>query len=303
MKKRPVNIYRPLFHSPNPIHVIHSNKPAYTATPLLSLHPIPTTFGAEMYVQKIAINIASDADRDALMDEWETLMAHYRNNAQIQGKHHTITQYLTHNTLECMAHTLEIDSLHRKFNNAYVNQQMDALERLCLSKLTFETLGKTRSDYQSACTCAQPDFYILFTHFITIASPLTCGSCFKTVPLYRLPPYNGHDYYDVFSWETHYQACDTLQMGCVVGERWATNQMQQITSTLSKQGLAICQHIEELTGIPTFYFLYNRSRFKGDERQKPCPSCQQQWFLASPLNGFYDLKCDTCQIISTLSMI
>ena len=255
-----------------------------------------------MYVQKIAIDIASDADRDALMDEWEMLMAHYRNNGQLQGKHHTITQYLTHNTLVCMAHTLEIDSLHRKFNNAYVNQQMDALERLCLSKLTFETLGKTRSDYQSPCTCTQPDFYILFTHYTTIASPLTCGSCFKSVPLYRLPPYNGRDYYDIFSWGDDYQSCDTLQMGCVVGERWATNQMQQITSPLSKQGLAICQHIEELTGIPTFYFLYNRSRFKGDERQKPCPSCQQQWFLAAPLNGFYDFKCDTCKIVSTLSM-
>ena len=95
-----------------------------------------------MYVQKIAIDIASDVDQDALMDEFGMLMSCYRNNGQLQGKHHTISQYLTHNTLVCLAHTLEIDSLHKKFNNAYVNQQMDTLERLCLSKLTFETLGK-----------------------------------------------------------------------------------------------------------------------------------------------------------------
>ena len=254
-----------------------------------------------MYVQKIAIDIASDTDQDALMDEWETLMAHYRNNGQLQGKHHTTTQYLTHNTLECLAHTLEIDSLHKKFNNAYVNQQMDTIERLCLSKLTFETLGKTRSDYQSACTCAQPNFYMLFTHFITIDSPLTCGSCFKTVPLYRLPPYNGHDYYGIFSWEDNYQSCDTLQMGCVVGERWATNQMQDFESQLSKQGREICKKIEELTSTPTYYFLFNYRKFKGNQRSRTCPGCGCKWDLNPPLHDFFDFKCDQCKIVSTIS--
>ena len=254
-----------------------------------------------MYVQKIAIDIVSDADRDVLMDEWEMLIAYYRNNAQIQGKHHTITQYLTHNTVVCMAHTLEIDSLHRKFNNAYVNQQMDTLERLCLSKLTFETLGKTRSDYQSACTCAQPDFYILFTHYITIASPLACGSCFKPVPLYRLPPYNGHDYYDVFSWEDNYQSCDTLQMGCVVSERWAMNQMQDFESQLSKQGREICKKIEALTSIPTYYFLFNYRKLKGNQRSRTCPGCGYKWDLNPPLHDFFDFKCDQCKIVSTIS--
>ena len=254
-----------------------------------------------MYVQKIAINIASDADRDALMDEWEMLIAHYRNNAQIQGKHHTITQYLTYNTLVCLAHTLEIDSLHKKFNNAYVNQQMDTIERLCLSKLTFKTLGKTRSDDQSACTCTQPNFYILFTHYITIASPLTCGSCFKSVPLYRLPPYNGHDYYGIFSWEDNYQSCDTLQMGCVVGERWATNQMQDFESQLSKQGREICKKIEELTSTPTYYFLFNYRKFKGNQRSRTCPGCGCKWDLNPPLHDFFDFKCDQCKIVSTIS--
>jgi len=50
-----------------------------------------------MYVQKIAIDIASDVDQDALMDEFGMLMSCYRNNGQLQGKHHTISQYLTHN--------------------------------------------------------------------------------------------------------------------------------------------------------------------------------------------------------------
>ena len=254
-----------------------------------------------MYVQKIAIDIASDVDQDALMDEFGMLMSCYRNNGQLQGKHHTISQYLTHNTLVCLAHTLEIDSLHKKFNNAYVNQQMDTLERLCLSKLTFETLGKTRSDYQSACTCAQPDFYILFTHYITIASPLACGSCFKSVPLYRLPPYNGHDYYGIFSWEDNYQSCDTLQMGCVVGERWATNQMQDFESQLSKQGREICKKIEELTSTPTYYFLFNYRKFKGNQRSRTCPGCGCKWDLNPPLHDFFDFKCDQCKIVSTIS--
>ncbi len=61
----------------------------------------------------------------------------------------------------------------------------------------------------------------------------------------------------ILSWETNYISCDSLQMNCEVGERWALNQMQEITSQLSKQGLEICRKIEELTSIPTYYYLHN----------------------------------------------
>jgi predicted nucleic acid-binding Zn ribbon protein len=90
-------------------------------------------------------------------------------------------------------------------------------------------------------------------------------------------------------------------MNCEVGERWALNQMQEINSQLSKQGLEICKKIEKLTLIPTYYYLYNYKKFKGDQLTRPCPSCGKEWDLNTQLHNHYDFKCDKCRIISTIS--
>lgn len=90
-------------------------------------------------------------------------------------------------------------------------------------------------------------------------------------------------------------------MNCEVGERWALKQMQEITSQLSKQGIEICGKIEELTAIPTYYYLHNYKKLKGDQSKIPCPSCRNEWNLQTQLHNLYDFKCDNCRIISTIS--
>ena len=105
----------------------------------------------------------------------------------------------------------------------------------------------------------------------------------------------------ILNWETDYAACDDLQMGCAVGERWALNQMQNADSQLSKQGRDICRKIEEMTNIPTFYYLYNYRRVRGDESLKPCPVCNKDWYLKKKIHD-YDFKCDDCRIISNRSL-
>lgn len=253
-----------------------------------------------MYIQEISIEINSNTDKDELTDAFNLLMSFYRSNGQTQGK--IESQYIDRNKLVSLPFTLEKNALDKGINNFYVNGQSEKLEGLCNSKLTYKTIGKTYESYETPCICKKPEYYILTTNYVSIESPLTCGTCFKSVPLYRLPVYYDHGYMPILRWETNYVSCDSLQMSCEVGERWALNQMQEINSQLSKQGLEICRNIEEQTLIPTYYSLYNYKKYKGNQLARPCPSCHEKWGLETPINNQYNFKCDKCRIISTLSL-
>ena len=252
-----------------------------------------------MYIQEISVDIKTNVNKNELMDEFGLLMSFYRANGQAQGR--IESQYIKQNKVVCLPFTLEKKSLNKKFNNVYVNKQSNKIENLCNSTLEFKTVGKSYDNYKTPCNCKKSEFYILVTNYITIESPLTCGTCNKSVPLYRLPIYYDYGYLPILRWETNYISCDTLQMNGEVGERWALNQMEEITSALSRQGLEICRKIKELTSVPTYYYLHNYKKFKGDQRSRRCPSCNKKWDLKRQLHNIYDFKCDTCRIVSTIS--
>ncbi|OJU75141.1 MAG: DNA-binding protein [Bacteroidetes bacterium 47-18] len=252
-----------------------------------------------MYIQEISIDIKTNLSKNELFEAFELLMSYYRGNGQTQGKIESL--YIENNKIVTLPFTLKKNALDKKHNNQYVHKQIAKIEQLGGSKIKFKTVGKTNVDYKQPCTCKKPDFYILITNYVTIDSPLTCGTCNDTVPLYKLPEYYDYGYMPILSWETNYQSCDRLNMNCEVGERWALNQMENIQSQLSKQGRKICKRIEVLTGVPTFYYLHNYRRYKGDNKKRPCPSCNKKWNLKTPLHDFYDFKCDACRIVSTIS--
>jgi len=196
---------------------------------------------------------------------------------------------------------LEKNSLNSKFNNSYVQNQIKKIESSYSAKVLFSLIGKTSENYNGSCNCGKSDFYILITNYITIQSPITCGNCFKSVPLYSLPKYDDDGYMPILSWETNYRACDDLQMNCEVGEMWALNQMQEYKSQLSKQGIKICKRVSELTNTPTFYYLFNYRKVKGDQLSQFCPGCNLKWSLEVKIDDYYDFKCDECCLISTVS--
>jgi predicted nucleic acid-binding Zn ribbon protein len=252
-----------------------------------------------MYIQEISIELKTKANKDELVDEFELLMAFYRGSGQTQGKIESL--YITKDKIVCLPYTLERNSLDKRYNNFYVNNQTQKLEERCNSTLSFRTVGKSYNSYKTPCTCKKSGFFILITNYTTIDSPVTCGTCHKSVPLYRLPVYYDYGYMPILSWETNYISCDSLQMNCEVGERWALNQMQEINSQLSKQGLKICKRIEELTSIPAYYYLHNYRKSKGNQLLRRCPGCNKRWDLKEQLHNVYDFKCDKCKIVSTIS--
>lgn len=253
-----------------------------------------------MYKQRISISINSKADREKIFDEFETLLGNLCKTGQIQGRYEE--GYFTENEIICYQTTLEKNSLSKSFNDIYVSRRLKNLENLCGAKLKTEIVGESIPEYKPVCKCKGHQFYILFTGAFFGTSPIECGKCSGVIPIYRLKELTHDDRYLLISWDTNYKACDELQLGCSVGERWATKQMSDPNSQLSKDGLEVCNRIKKASGVTTFYYLHNyRNISVNKDKTRKCPSCNKAWLLKERLNNFYDYKCDKCELISSLT--
>lgn len=253
-----------------------------------------------MYKQKISISINSKVSREKIFEEFETLLGNLCKTGQIQGNYEE--GYFAENEIICYQTTLEKNSLSKSFNDKYVSDRLKNFETLCNSKLKKEIVGESIPQYKPVCKCKQHKYFILFTTAYYGTSPIECGSCFKVIPIYRLKELTPDDRYFLISWETNYKACDELHLGCSVGERWATKQMTDPNSQLSKDGLEVCNRIKKATNIPTFYYLHNYKNISLDkDKARKCPSCNKAWLLKERLNDFYDFKCEKCELVSSVT--
>ncbi|WP_346354079.1 DUF2310 family Zn-ribbon-containing protein [Azotosporobacter soli] len=152
------------------------------------------------------------------------------------------------------------------------------------------------------CNCQKVHAYFLYTNYLSLESPLRCGDCFGSIPLYKIPTTKDDEYVDVMTWESDYRACDTLQMNCSTGERFALKELSQANSSLSKRGIDICRRITTLTTVPTYYYLLRSSgRSKKAELQRKCPCCNENWLLKEPLHGLFDFQCNSCRLLSNVT--
>jgi predicted nucleic acid-binding Zn ribbon protein len=195
----------------------------------------------------------------------------------------------------------EPGSLDEQHGNRYVRGALDALAQAHLAMPEIEIVGQD-VDGLEVCPCATPSCYILYTDYLTLEPPLRCGECFGPVPLYRVPPTYDGEYSDVIRWQSDYQACDRLQMGCRTLERAATRQMSDLRSSLSRQGIEVCETITATSAVPTYYYLYRHTgRSLRQERRRRCPSCGGEWLLGERWHGLFDFRCDRCRLLSNIS--
>jgi predicted nucleic acid-binding Zn ribbon protein len=185
--------------------------------------------------------------------------------------------------------------------SVFVEQRIGGLAQAGLKRPRIRFLGKI-PETADECRCAQSKGYILFTTFLHLEPPLRCMQCNGTIPLYRLPHPKAGEHSDLLSWKSNYQACDSLQMNCTVGERFGTRQMSDPTSSLSQSGLAVCKEVEGLTGQPVYYYLYrDNARSHSAELHRKCPICGEAWMLKHPLHDKFDFKCDKCHLLSNIA--
>jgi len=210
--------------------------------------------------------------------------------------------YITRDEIISYQTTLEQSSLDSQYNDEYVNGRIKSLEEGCNSKLKIQVVGEHIPFYKAVCNCKKHESYLLFTTYQNESSPVACGSCGRSVPIYKLKGLIDTDRTNIEAWVGDYVACDSLNMGCTVGERWSTKQMSDVNSQLSVVGRSICRRIAEVTGIPAYYFLYNyRSISFAKELLRKCPSCHGDWLLEKRWLKWHHFKCDRCFLASTFT--
>lgn len=251
-----------------------------------------------MHVADISFPFTKNLENDDVSDLVNRLLAVWRMNGQVCNREWPIT--IAENIAFATALIPEPTSLNREISNEYVNKAISELLEKggCLPEVN---LKGEDIDSNENCSCTTISSYILYTTYISLESPLRCGDCFCPIPLYKIPPTDGEEFYNLICWQSDYSSCDSLQMNCGTLERAATREMSRHDSSLSKQGLEVCRIITTSTNIPTYYYLYrNNGRSKNQELQRKCPSCGGEWLLEEQLHCF-DFKCDKCRLLSNIA--
>ena len=194
----------------------------------------------------------------------------------------------------------ERDSFEVRFNSDPVTAAIARAEAAGL-RLSFQTLGE---DAESAptCSCRSPSSYALFTTFLSLESPIRCMDCWHPVALYRLKPMASGEFNELISWQSDYQACDSLQMNCRVLEQAATQELSNFDSNLSTDGRMHCATLAGSSGRSFYYYLYRSHGLNhAAELERRCPSCQGKWSLSARLHSLFDFKCERCHLLSNIA--
>ena len=230
-----------------------------------------------------------------------SLLGDWFKNGQILDNDWPVTY--TKSNCRVVVSCPEKTSLSPRHANKYVLDSLAELRSHGLLKPELCVLGRG-VESPTADRCKQPGWYLLMTNYLTHESPLMCGEHYRPVPLYRVPHTYDADpsYWDIVCWEREWKCCDSLQMACGVGERFATRQIADPNSSLAVRGRDLCRRIEKLAGVPTYYYLYRgNGRGMSAEQKRPCPVCGKQWVLSEPLHGLIDFKCDKCRLVSNIA--
>ena len=194
----------------------------------------------------------------------------------------------------------ESNSLDPAFNSKYVTVALARAELEGL-RVASQSLGEDPAS-SPTCSCDEPNAYVLFTTHLRMESPVSCLDCFRPVPLYRLEAMESGEFHELISWQSDYQACDSLQMNCRVLERAATREISTVSSSLAKLGRAHCEILAASSKRPFYYYLYRgHGRSHKTEIMRRCPGCGEPWHLASRLHSLFDFKCDRCNLVSNVA--
>lgn len=229
-----------------------------------------------------------------ILEEW-------RFNGQILGREFGVTHHQlgTQAEFQVRLSLPEQTSLLPEYHNDWV---AIALEKATQAGVLFEFFEIVGRDYNENDTAENvpPSFQLLYTTYVDSGSPLYHGDLFQAIPLYRLG--NQPELTEkLIKWQESWQACDQLQMNGGALENQTLSEISEFDSHLSQQGRALCNEIEQLSGIPTYYYLYRLGSDEAMELNRKCPSCNGAWKLADPLHEIFHFKCDRCRLVSNLS--
>lgn len=253
-----------------------------------------------MFTAEIRFRFLKKADGEAVSDGVSKLITSWQRNGQVLSEEWPIVA--NRNTIRAFVLIPERTSLQRKLDSTWVVKNRERLSTVGLSQPAISILGRDPAALDP-CRCRKPSGFILYTQCYLMELPLRCADCFDPVPFYRIPHTSDcGTYEDIIFWRRDYQRCDELQMACRVGKRFCTRQMSLPDSELSRQGIACCRRIAEVTKKPCYYYLYRYyGRSTEQEVRRRCPSCGRAWWLSEAWHTKFDFRCDRCHLLSNLA--
>lgn len=151
-------------------------------------------------------------------------------------------------------------------------------------------------------TWRRAPFLYLFTHAFDDGPPVCRGYDRKPVPSYLIPlPYQERE--SVYFWQDNYRHHDSIWLGCGTLEIPAYRELADPNSDLAQHGRDLCQRIEKVTSIPTYYFLMRFWGRRKNEGNRKCPGCGRPWrtkHAGVKRADFwpFEFQCHKCRLIS-----
>lgn len=248
-----------------------------------------------MYAARIVFETQGGATEEAVEGIYG-LLAIWFKNGQLMGGYPVAR---TESAVVVFATIPALDALEAGSSNEYGASCLASLKALSVSQPDVTILGVEPGQEETSCICSSHEWLYIYTNYLSEFPPIWCGVCGGYVPLYRLPHVEGGEQLLWLQWQQDYKACDTLQMHCTTGERFGERQLQDVNSSLSKNGRNLASILEKQCGIPVYYYLCRlRGRSLKSELDRRCPSCKSEWRWMNELLELFHFRCVDCRLLS-----
>lgn len=252
-----------------------------------------------MYLAELSFRVIADTD----LTQAEAAIRNYIEalifNGQVLGREFPTAWQPPH--FCCRIVLPAEDALHQPHHSSRGLAAIAQLADAGLAYPAVRVLGVDLMSQHSAPSC-DTEFYVLYSRFSDSCSPIRCSDYLSPVPLYLLTPAQ-HDFEQLIRWQLQFQALDEIQMQQNrVLFKAAERSLQQLHSTLNRQGRRLAKQLEAVNKRPVYYALYSgSSKNCQQEEHKLCPGCGANWRLAEPLLSVFDFKCDYCRLVSNIA--
>ena len=240
---------------------------------------------------------------DQQYESWVNLASdyifHLERTGQILKTHGHIS--INGKTLKVSVFCPEKDAFSLKNCNPYNIKTIHKLEQHTGSKIKHIITGR-EAEYADYVVPKNSSFYILRNGW---DSPLICGDTHNAIPLYKFPrtDLQGDGYDNIYFWNQNYERLYGLWLSSGAYEGFAEQQLHDPWSDINKTGRELCRLVEDLTGVPTYYFMFNyRGWSEEDDRKRKCPVTGSDWLIEGKSSSdFIAFKCDESRLVSELS--
>ena len=234
--------------------------------------------------------------REELEDAVESYLAALFKGGQICGE-----RFLTLTKGKLNAHVLLAapEAMSLRFHTAWGKKKLaevvSLFRREPVWKILDDDVGKTSSKWRGA------PFIYLCTDWCRWCSPVCRGDGKHPVPLFTLPV-SDQVKEDLYGWQKSYRELDDVCMTSGPAEMPAYRQLVDPRSELSDDGRRLCREIENVTGIPTYYYLIRYWGRSMGEDERNCSGCGEGWKASEPEYGEkfhqFHFKCESCRLVS-----